>query len=89
MFRVAWLKSAVDELASFWIDAETPMRTMITAASAEIDRRLAVDPQSAGESRDEGGRIDFVYPLSVTYQIDLPSHSVTILHVRVYRRRQT
>ena len=89
MYRVEWRPPAVDELADFWISADPPTRAMLTAAAAEIDRKLSENPHAVGESRELGERIDFVYPLSYTFRVDGASQMVVVLHVRVYHQRRS
>jgi len=58
MFQVEWRPPAVNELAEYWMAADAPVRAMLTAAAAEIDRKLSDDPLAVGESREGGQRID-------------------------------
>jgi hypothetical protein len=69
------------------LDAGRYCRTpAITAASREIDRRLAIDPMSEGESRPDGTRIAFEFPLTVRFEVSPDGQVVTVLHVRQYGR---
>jgi len=88
MFRVEWLQSALDELATQWTLAASTERQAITAATHAIERRLAEDPVHEGESRVKGRRITFVPPLAVTFRIEADAKTVTVLQVRVFRRRK-
>jgi hypothetical protein len=88
MFRVVWLQVAVDELMTLWMQSDSDLRQAITAASHTVDQRLANDPLNEGESRPAGSRITFVAPLAVRFHIDAAAQTVTVLHVRVFRRRQ-
>ncbi|MCE9554223.1 MAG: hypothetical protein K8T91_12730 [Planctomycetes bacterium] len=87
MFQVEWLKSVLDHLTDVWIASDSITRGGITAAVAEIDRRLTSDPHSSGESRGTNIRVDFVYPLSFTFHVPADSNKVTVVKIRVYRRR--
>ena len=51
MFRVEWLQVALDELMSFWLQADATRRNALTAASHAIDQRLSNDPANQGESQ--------------------------------------
>ena len=87
MFQVEWLQSVLDHLTDVWIASDSITREALTAAVAEIDRRLTADPHSSGESRDPNIRVDFVYPISYTFHVPADSHVVTVVKIRVYRRR--
>jgi len=64
------------------------MRAMLTAAAAEIDRKLSDNPHAVGESREQGQRVDFAYPLSYTFRVEDARQMDMVLHVRVYQQRQ-
>jgi hypothetical protein len=87
MFRVEWLQSALDELATIWMQADAVLRQAITAASHSIEQRLQRDPLNEGESRPGGRRIMFVPPLAVIFRVEADGQTVTVLHVRAFRRR--
>lgn len=87
MFRVDWLESALDELMTLWTQADSTQRQAITAASHVIEQRLSRDPFNEGESRPGGRRITFVAPLAVRFQVEPDGQTVTVLHVRMFRRR--
>jgi plasmid stabilization system protein ParE len=86
MMRIEWLQSALNELAAVWARADSARRKAITAASHQIDRRLANNPQNEGESRSGTKRILFVGPLIVYFRIEAGGRTVTILGVRESRR---
>ena len=88
MFRIEWLQSALDELATQWTLAASTERQAITAASHAMERKLAEDPVHEGESRFRGRRITFAPPLAVTFRIQPDAQTVTVLQVRVFRRRK-
>ena len=77
MFRVEWQRSARNELASLWMDANSEKRRVITAATHTIDQRLQVNPQAQGESRPGGRRIYFAAPLGVLFRVDLQRSTVS------------
>jgi hypothetical protein len=87
MLDVVWLQSALDELATMWIDATPAERQAITAATEALDGRLARNARNEGESRPGGRRITFVPPLAVRFQIEANGQTVSVLHVRLYRKR--
>jgi hypothetical protein len=88
MFRVEWLQAALNELAHLWARADAAERQAITAASHRIDQRLTRNAANEGESRSGGRRIAFVLPLAVTFRIEADGHTVSVLHVRVFRKRK-
>jgi hypothetical protein len=87
MFRVVWLKTALDELTAIWLQEGSALRQAITAAAHAIDPLLQVDPQNQGESRADGQRILFQPPLGVTFEVREPAGVVRILHVWLIRPR--
>jgi hypothetical protein len=89
MFRVEWLQSALDELARLWTQADPAGRQALTAASHEIDQRLSSDPNREGESRPKGRRLTFVPPLAVTFRVEADGQTVTVVAIRLYRRRSS
>jgi hypothetical protein len=87
MFRVEWLQSALNELATIWMQAPSARRQAITAASHAIDQQLANNPQEQGESRPKGRRVQFFPPLGVTYRVDVNNAVVVVIHVWLFRQR--
>ncbi len=87
MFQVEWLESALDALARFWANADSGERRAITAASQEIDKRLARSPETEGESRSAGNRITIVLPLAVVFHVESDRQTVVITLVRLLRHR--
>jgi plasmid stabilization system protein ParE len=86
MMRVEWIQSALNELAALWAKADAVRRKAITAASNQIDQRLASDPKNAGESRSGTKRILFVGPMLVYFRPEADGRTVTVLGVRESRR---
>jgi mRNA-degrading endonuclease RelE of RelBE toxin-antitoxin system len=82
-FTVVWLKSAERELTEIWLAAED--RSMVTDAASEIDRRLRVQPEREGESRDSGQRILLIAPLGVTFEVLSADRLVRVLDVWSFR----
>ncbi len=87
MYRVRWERRALDELADQWVGAHSSERQAITAAVHKIDERLRADAASEGESRAEGRRIVFEPPLAVTFRVEADGRTVSVLQVRLYRRK--
>jgi len=79
-YLVRWRRSARDQLATLWIQADD--RNAITDAANRIDRLLERDPLSCGESRAGDRRILIEAPLVVVYRVDEPARRVTVLSVR-------
>ena len=87
MSRVEWSQSALNELASVWMQADSAMRQAITAATNALDHQLQNDPEQQGESRNDTERILFTFPLGVGFEIDTQRDTVTIRHVWSFRKR--
>jgi hypothetical protein len=87
MLRVEWLQSALDQLAQGWLEADSELRQGITAAANLLERDLALDPHGSGESRDKGRRFHFVAPIGAHFSIDSDKQIVTVLSVRMVRKR--
>ena len=88
MFRVEWLMSAQNELASIWLQADSTTREAITAAVQSIDQWLQTDPHLQGESRERGRRVLFAPPLGIDFEFDFRGRVVTVLHVWRFTKRQ-
>lgn len=78
-FTVVWLESAAGELAEAWF--MTKDRALVTAAARDIDQRLRVHPESAGESRQGLRRILIAGPLAVTFEMSIEDRLVRVLDV--------
>jgi hypothetical protein len=87
MFRVEWIQTAVDELATLWMSADSAARRAITAAAHTAESRLQTDPYGCSESRSGHTRVTFVYPLGLEFEIDDDKGVVWVLHVWRYRQR--
>jgi hypothetical protein len=51
-----------------------------------LENELVSNPNSVGESREEGERITLTYPLGVTFEVDENNRTVHVLHVWDIRR---
>ena len=89
MFRVRWQRQAADELTDLWTRASSVQRRAITRASHLVEQRLRTDPSNEGESRPDGRRITFALPLAVTFRVEADGQTVSVLEVRLLRRRQS
>jgi hypothetical protein len=87
MFRVEWLREAVEELAELWIEADSPLRQAITEATHALDQELQADPFRRSESREGEVRISFFNPLALLFEVDPKQKIVWILHVWSFRQR--
>jgi len=87
MFRVVWLRTALDELGAAWIQADSEMRAAITASTNRVAQLLQTDPQLQGESRSGGQRIMFQRPLGLTFEVREQAGVVRVLHVWIIRQR--
>ena len=87
MFHLEWQDLATSELAKGWLQADTQLRADITAAVYEIERRLLHAPDRVGESRNPGTRVLVLYPLTITFHVNIRTNTALISAVRVYRRR--
>jgi hypothetical protein len=84
MFRVMWIQSALDDLMTLWINANSATRVEINRAALNIDQQLAADPTAESESRDPGEWVFFCDPLGVLMEIDIPNRTVWVLTVWRY-----
>lgn len=88
MFQVEWIQEALDDLVTFWMDADSTGRQQITSATDEIDARLSANPEAEGESRDENKRITFASPLAVVFRVEEDGKTVSVLQVRLIRGKK-
>ena len=79
-FTVFWLEEAVDHLTEIWIEAHN--RNAVTAAQAEIDRRLSVNPHHYAVHVAEGLYRIQVSPLQVLFEISEQPHEIKVVSVR-------
>lgn len=87
MYRVEWLRSALNELAAIWTNADSAKRGEITAATQAIDDGLSKDPFDVSESRDRAVRVAFVLPLGVDFRVIPSSDAVVVVHVWLVKKR--
>ena len=84
-WRVRWLRTPLGDLASIWMASSD--RAAVTAAAAEIDRLLGLDPEQQGESRPGGRRIMFEMPLGVFFRVFPDQSLVEVVHVWKTKKR--
>jgi hypothetical protein len=84
-WTVTYAPSAEAELAEIWLKSSG--RDVVALAADAIDRLLATDPVSVGESRGQQSRILVRHPLAVEYRIREQDRVVTVVTVREWRRR--
>ncbi|HVA46729.1 MAG TPA: hypothetical protein VNH11_10230 [Pirellulales bacterium] len=82
-YHVRWSPTAEDELTDLWVDAKD--RSVVSAAAAAIDHRLAANAENEGESRAAGIRILFSAPLAATYEVNPRTRQVYVAHIWRYR----
>lgn len=81
MYTVVWLKSVHQEVGEIWLAASN--RNAVTAASAEIDRELAVDAEVKGKPLSEGLRVYDAPPLRAVYSVDPENRLVEVCRIRL------
>lgn len=82
-YSVVWLPAAEHELTAIWLDSR--YRDAVTRASAMLERRLQHRAAECGESRPDGRRVDFEWPLGVLYRVDEARKTVTVSHVWLFQ----
>jgi hypothetical protein len=82
-YHVFWLPAAEAELATVW--AASARRDAVTQAAADLDRRLAANGPTEGESRTGRRRIAVSHPLAVIFQVDETLRTVAVIRVWEYR----
>ncbi len=85
-YMVIWLRRALNELTTLWMNADSALREAITAAADQIDQKLQRFPTLQGESRADGDRVLFAEPLGVLYHVR--DGAVRIFHVWDARSRK-
>jgi hypothetical protein len=88
MYRVEWIQSALDELATVWMQADSTLRRAITRTANRMEQQLQADPLGTGESRPGGRRILLQSPLGISFRLEPDGQTVTVLRVWLFRKRQ-
>lgn len=81
MFRVEWRADVQIVLLELWALAERALRSRISRAVIELERRLSIDPLNEGESRVGDVRITFEEPLGISFAVDSTAGVVTVVGV--------
>jgi hypothetical protein len=87
MAEVVWTESALAELATLWLEADSVNRAAISAAQSQIDTLLAGSPFEVGESRASSRRVAFVPPLGIVFSIGSDGQMAKVLRVWSISRR--
>lgn len=77
-YTVTWAPSAQAELARIWTSA--PDQKAVADAANEIDRRLRISPETAGDELGDN-RYLVVEPLVIVFTIDPGDRKVEVLRV--------
>jgi hypothetical protein len=80
-YTVVWHADAQSKLAKLW--NESLNRRVITVAANEIDRRLAIDPETKGSDRSDRSRQFVIYPLAVLYRVRELDRIVEVFEVTI------
>lgn len=86
MYRIIWVRAALEELAALWLKADAPVRQLITKAAHAIDQRLLQAPENQGESRESHRRIFFEPPLGIRFVVDVQRKLVFVYRVWLIRK---
>ncbi len=78
-YTVLWRPSAEQDLAEIWMKAAD--RQAVASAADRIDRLLAQDPVSQGESRSGDIRVLLVEPLGVYFDVEADDRRVWVFAV--------
>jgi hypothetical protein len=87
MHTVVWSDDALAGLVNLWANPDPDLQPSITEAVHCIDERLADEPENAGESRADGNRVWFEFPLGGLFNIDSNKGMVHIGKVWTFRKR--
>ena len=78
----------MDQLTEIWTQADSELRKAITRANHALDKRLAANAENEGESRPNNRRITFEQPLAIFFRVESDGLVVTVLKVRLTRKRK-
>jgi len=84
---VEWTESALDRLADLYVAVDRQEQDRIESTVQTINRMLADDPSSLGESRSGSRRVWFQDPLMIIFRIDPKERLVVVSHVSWSRRK--
>jgi hypothetical protein len=80
-YTVTWWPEAEAELANLWLSSAD--RKAISDASNQIDRLLAIDPDTVGEAAGDRLRILEIPPLRILFGYHELDRRVSVLSVRL------
>ena len=86
MFSVGWVRSALNDLAGIWNQANSGERAAISDAANRIDSILAANPSDQGESRPNGRRVLVELPLVVVFEVLEQDRMARVLQVHLAPR---
>jgi hypothetical protein len=82
IWTVVWLQSSMDAVAEAWLQHPS-LRSDITRACHEIDRKLSTTPLESGASLAEGLLILDIFPLRVVYSVSTADRRVEVDAIRL------
>jgi hypothetical protein len=88
MYSIDWLQTALDQLATIWMQADSGLRKSISRATNEIDSRLQLDPLGQSESRPGGRRVLIALPLGTLFRIEGDGKTIAVLRVWLCQKRR-
>lgn len=88
MYQIEWVQAVLEQLATFWTDADVASREAITAAASQIDKNLCTDPQAQGESREANRRTLYVAPLGIDFHVEEENRKAVVVRVWLVRKRK-
>lgn len=88
MREVEWRNRARDQLADIYVDTPAEEREELIRIVLQVERELAANAETAGESRGEDQRVYFAPRITVFYEL-MPGSVVQIFRVRPSKRRWT
>lgn len=81
-YRVVWRSEPFDTMGSI-IRGYPEYRELLAGALRALSEALGTHPGDVGESRDGDARIEFFYPLGVTYRVFDADREVHIVAVHL------
>jgi hypothetical protein len=86
MFSVFKHQDALLDVLMAWHDGDDRLRAGIQSAMCALEKELQEDPADKGESRGNGRRVLFHYPIAVTFEVDEALRLVRIVRGWTFRR---
>lgn len=85
-YRVTWHADILDALAEFYVQADTADQDRMAGGVEALNRQLADDPHSVGESREGEIRIAFLPLLIIRFRVDDYQRTVRVVGVGRFGR---